>query len=270
MTPRAFLLAIVSAAVLAAVGVGCSQSVDVSPSPPQFVNQNSRDVDDDGGSAPDAPQRAAHLVVGSPLCNASLSGCHPDASGANDNAQLACRVQAASRDAGAQPVCSPSGTATDGMSCSGASDCAPGYECTGFGTCRHYCCAGDCTNQNEFCDVQSMTGSATRVPVCMPIRSCSLLDQVNGAGPCPRNQTCAVVRDNGATSCVGVGRKQAGDECDTEHCEPGLVCLGTSGDRRCYMLCHTTQASNECTSTTKQMCKGGLPLFPLPGIGICE
>jgi hypothetical protein len=292
MTPRVVLLMKMGAtAMLVAIGVGCSQSTaDVGESQPQIVNPTpSRDVDD-GGSAPDAPQRPARLMVGSPLCNASLSGCHPDdsspanaaecglsssngpsdASGAFDNVQLACRVQAASRDAGAQPVCSPSGTATDGMSCYGASDCAPGYECTGYGTCRHYCCAGECTNQNEFCDLQPMVDSAAKVPVCMPIHSCGLLDQSSATGPCPRSQTCAVVRDNGATSCVGVGPRQAGDECDTDHCERGSVCLGTSGDRRCYTLCHTTQANNECTSTPKEMCKGGLPLFPLPGIGICQ
>jgi hypothetical protein len=291
MTPRVVLLLKMGATLLVGIGMGCTQSIaDVSASQPQIVNPTRSRDPDDGGSTPDAPQRPARLMVGSPLCNASLPGCHPDdsspanaaecgmaasngaadASGAFDNAQLACRVQPASRDAGAQPACSPSGTGTDGMSCNGASDCAPGYECTGYGTCRHYCCAGDCTNENEFCDIQPMVDSATKVPVCMPIHSCGLLDQSSSAGPClTRSQTtCAVVRENGATSCVGVGQGQAGDECDTDHCQRGLVCLGTSGNRSCYLLCHTTQANNECTSA-KEMCKGGLPLFPF-GIGICQ
>jgi hypothetical protein len=100
-----------------------------------------------------------------------------------------------------------------------------------------------------------------------PASGCQLLDP----SACPATETCAVVRDTGTTSCIAVGAAKAGDECETDHCGAGLVCLGTTGARRCYQLCHTANTStsgNECAAT--QQCKGGLPLFPDPSVGFCE
>jgi hypothetical protein len=290
MIPRVVLLfeLIVALPALLLVGCGSSESSPaLNTGPVIFIPPV---AEEDSGIAPDASLKPARPNVGSPLCNASRSfGCYPDdpttanaqecglapdggvydASGGYDNIQLACRVAPAHRDAGPHPACAPAGTATDGMSCSASDDCEAGYECISDGTCRRYCCAGDCANRDQFCDIQQMSGSTANVPVCMPIHSCGLLDQLD-AGSCPRSQTCAVVRDNGATSCVDPGPRRAGAECDTDQCARGLVCLGTSGDRHCYVLCHTALGATECASTTKQMCMGGLPLFPVPGLGICE
>jgi hypothetical protein len=224
---------------------------------------------------------------GSPLCNAvSWSGCYPDdpstsnaqecnlapdggpydPAGGYDKAQLACRVRRAANEPGVTPVCAPAGTLTAGMHCGSSDDCAAGYECVGDGICRSYCCSGQCSNGNEFCDIEATTTDPMlRVPVCAPTRACNLLD-----GQCGATETCAVVGEDGATSCVAIGSAHAGDGCDTRQCGRGLVCLGQSGSRNCYILCHVASENTECASTPKQKCKGGLPLFPTPGIGICH
>jgi hypothetical protein len=169
--------------------------------------------------------------------------------------------------AASQTACLPAGLRVDGYPCAHPTDCAAGYECTGGGTCQRYCCDGNVvcprSPQDEFCDVQSLFGSpSTLVPVCMPAHPCVLLD----AQTCSPSETCAVVREDGTTSCVTVGTAGAGDECDDTHCGGGLVCLGGAGERRCSQLCHT--GSTECAAP--QTCKGGLPLFPDPSIGICQ
>ncbi len=244
-----------------------------------------------GQSQTGEPQTEQPQTEGSPLCNASSwMGCYPDntntgkASDCNsspdvrddagipgyDNSQSACHVQRASNDAGVQPVCTASGSSTDGMACGGPTDCAPGYECIGDGKCQPYCCKGTCSQPDQFCDIQpTATDPGLKVPVCMPIQSCGLLDSVGAA--CPSTDTCAVVRsDTGATGCVAVGPKQAGDDCNTADCARGLTCLGAPAEKTCYILCHTVERTTECASTPKQTCKGGIPLFPMPGIGICE
>jgi hypothetical protein len=97
----------------------------------------------------------------------------------------------------------------------------------------------------------------------MPMEHCILLQ------PCPlQKETCAVVRDDGRTSCVATGNAKAGQSCDTEHCAAGLVCLGSAGERTCFTLCSTRMPALQCASTQK--CQGGLPLFPDPDIGICQ
>jgi hypothetical protein len=300
MSPRVTLFATV--AIVMTVMTGCAHSTADStlviatlPGPGAG--------EDDGGMMQDSSAGASEpSTQGSPLCNASAwMGCYPDyaksarSSGCtlsspsfrasdggaspsfrasdggwgNDFAEPACHVQRANNDAGVQPVCTPSGANGDGMSCGAPSDCAPGYECVGEGKCQPYCCAGECDHSDQFCDIQPVVDDPLlSVPVCMAIHSCGLLDI--GGGSCPANETCAVVRDTGATSCVAIGPKQAGDECNTANCARGLTCLGPPGQKSCYILCHTGQRAAECAGTPKQICKGGIPLFPVPGIGICE
>jgi hypothetical protein len=277
------------AGALGCAGVESTAAVDTSRPVPTVP---SIDTDDAGmWDAPPPPPPRAAPVFGSPLCNASLSSCYPDdpttvhakwcsapdggfysAPAGYDNAPLACHVQAMFNTT-VQPGCTLAGTLTDMSTtpCHAPSDCAPGFECVERGSCRHYCCAGACFDPDEFCDIQQTAAAPPiKVPVCMPIHGCGLLDQPSDAGACPLDQTCAVVRvENGATSCVAIGSKNAGEECDTDHCAGGLVCLGTTGDRHCYKLCHTAPGSTDCTAG-KQTCKGGLPLFPLPGVGICQ
>jgi hypothetical protein len=253
----------------------------------------------DGGAATEAAADAASetmpaaVLQGSPLCNAVYTSCYPDrpttaktcgeapdggpysSLAGYDNALLACRVALYQ-----SPICAPAGPAGDGSWCESASECQPAFDCVGSGTCQHYCCSGnaECT-ADEFCDIQpTVLTSTMKVPVCMPIHpaaGCQLLDPT----ACPVNQTCAVVRDDGATSCVALGTVTLGGECDTVHCAAGLVCLGTPGSRTCFQLCTTTTApvppAQSGTPSIPaclpgQTCQGGLPLFPDPAVGICN
>jgi hypothetical protein len=93
----------------------------------------------------------------------------------------------------------------------------------------------------------------------------------NAPGTCAADQTCAVVALTSGvalTSCVQNGNAGVGASCESEHCAAGLMCIGTSGNRRCYQLCHTLDASTDCPST--QTCSGGLPLFTDPMAGVCR
>jgi hypothetical protein len=291
MSSRAVFLAAI--ALFAPAAIGCS-GADATPA----VGQESKPAmtlppePEDGGAPVPATAGIVPHALGSPLCNASISTCFPDdpnsahamlcglapdggtysASAGYDNAQLACHVQQANGAAEPAPVCTLAGKLTDTSStpCSSPTDCAAGFECVTGGACRHYCCAGECFDPSEFCDIQQTTGNPSiRVPVCTPIHACGLLDQPSDAGSCGALQTCAVVRvENGATSCVAIGSSNVGEPCDTQQCLKGLTCLGAAGDRHCYKLCHTAPGSMDCPA--KQTCRGGLPLFPMPGVGICQ
>jgi len=271
----------------------CNASTATSLDSPTVYNVGGLDGGDGGEAAVDAPSEAlpAQVLQGSPLCNAVPTSCYPDhattakacaeapdggaynAAGGYDNAALACRVVATPLDAtGASqnPTCAPAGPAGDGSWCKSASECQPAFDCVGSGICQQYCCSGnaECV-ADQFCDIQP-TAQAPRVevPVCMPIHpagGCKLLDP---SAACPAAETCAVVRDNGATSCVAVGGATADGECDTEHCAAGLVCLGTPGSRTCFLLCTTSTAESGCPP--REHCQGGLPLFPDPTVGICS
>jgi len=290
--------------VLAAPAAACTAqggvsdgSVNILPPPPPPHEPDASAAgaagDDEAGAGADAGTDAdagravatAPAFQGSPLCNvspaspcqpdepATAQGCHqaPDG-GAYDPrgdyfAPLACHVMATSASAVA-PVCTPAGSAPVGASCGRPTDCAPTSECVGSGTCQRYCCGGevDCLG-DHFCDVQPVVGGTwPKVPVCMPIHTCDLDGEWADASGCAPNETCAVVRDDGATSCVATGSAKAGESCDIDHCASGLVCLGVPGARHCFELCRTV--GSDCP--TGQACKGGLPLFPNPLIGVCQ
>ena len=253
-----------------------------------------------GGVERDAAAPGAYL--GSPLCRApatanqgpaNLVSCDPDAPTTalqcnlapdggtyNPDAVLACRVQPAapsiSGPSAVSTVCSAVGPRPDGNACTESIQCGAASDCagpSGASSCRNYCCAGNaqCAG-GSFCDVQPLAqASGTRVPVCMPITpagGCSLLQQLQvPATACGTGATCSVVREDGSTACIEAGAAKARDACDTGHCGPGLVCLGATGARTCYALCHTSSA-NECVAP--QTCQGGLPLFQDPTVGVCR
>jgi hypothetical protein len=189
-----------------------------------------------------------------------------------------CRV-VESADAGVAPVCTAAGSGIDGDHCSGSKDCAAGYECVGDGICRRYCCSGSC-DATHFCDVQleahpAGAGVPVPVPVCVPVVPCALPGEPSDAGSCVEgSETCAVVLAgsiSGAVpvaSCVQSGPASVGESCEAQHCAAGLTCIGAWGNKICYTLCDTTDASSQCQGS--QVCSGGLPLFPDPLTGICK
>jgi hypothetical protein len=280
--------------LLAAAGVpvaGCNAGAVTAAGSFTVSNVGARDGGDSGELEVDAGSESlpAEVLQGSPLCNALPTSCYPDhpttakacgeapdggaysPTGGYDNTAFACRVVATLLDAATtsqNPSCAPAGPAGDGSWCKSSSECQPAFDCVGSGTCQQYCCSGnaECV-ADQFCDIQpTVQLPSVAVPVCMPIHpasGCTLLD----ATACPAGETCAVVREDGATSCVAVGDAKAGDGCDTGHCAAGLVCLGTSGSRSCFPLCMTSTAGS-CAAG--QQCRGGLPLFPDPAVGICS
>lgn len=298
MRLRSILPAVVPLAALTAALGACSVKAFSSESGSKPTVQNTGDFDagaSEDGANP-APTEAgadtalAPGVPGSPLCSALPNVCYPDdpvtakecgvaPDGGQYNGQagygdtlLACRVQPSNDSAsGVQPGCEPAGSAGDGSWCKSSAECAPTYDCVGAGTCQRYCCRGnvECL-ADQFCDIQATASAlSVKIPVCMPVHpaaGCQLLDPT----ACPATETCAVVRENGATSCVAIGAAKVNEGCETDHCAAGLVCLGMPGTRRCYQLCHTTAATSVTECSTAQQCKGGLPLFPDPSVGICE
>lgn len=234
----------------------------------------------DAASVPaDASDAGVDADASEPLDGQADAAAASDGDAGTDaSAGLGCHV-VETADAGITPVCSASGAGVDGDACSDSSDCAAAYECVGAGTCRPYCCSGSC-DSTHFCDVQpeahpAGAGAPVPVPVCMPVRPCALPGESNDAGRCAQgNETCAVVLAGVASqsvavaSCVQSGTAAVGESCEAEHCAAGLTCIGSWGNKICYTLCDTTDASSECAGS--QVCSGGLPLFPNPTTGVCK
>jgi hypothetical protein len=275
-------------------GLSPAYTVSGLPSASDAGGADSGTADFDGAGGAPWMDAAASLPPSSPLCSALPTTCNPDQATTakacdlapdggpydsednNASAPLACRVVATANGTATTigPTCAPAGSLGDGARCKVSSDCLPTYECVADGasdggaSCQRYCCAGNVEcGVGEFCDIGTLAqSSAVAVPVCVPLQpssGCKLLE----AAQCPALETCAVVRENGATSCVAVGTAAVHESCDSAHCAAGLVCLGAVGQRECYELCHTSGA-NMCPSP--ETCKGGLPLFPDPSVGICQ
>jgi hypothetical protein len=161
----------------------------------------------------------------------------------------------------------------EGMSCATGLDCAPGFDCVEgekSPVCRRYCCTGSCEGQLSanggptFCDLQlqkSFDLDQHKVPVCMPIKTCKLLQN----GECSETETCAIVTEKGDTGCVPKGNRKAGEACDDEQCDGNLTCLGNPGDRRCYKLCRID--GSDCAPT--ETCTTGA-VFQDTTFGVCK
>lgn len=173
-------------------------------------------------------------------------------------------------------ACVAAGPGGDGAQCQVSGDCAASFECVGSpGECRHYCCGGNTscdkaanvTTGATFCDVQPTVSGAVPVPVCEPVVSCTLLLTGTGNGSCPKGETCAVVKDDGTTSCVTIGTVGIGGDCDIYHCAAELTCLGSQGSRKCYQLCEVNSPASCPSGTT---CTSSAQLFTNANVGICQ
>ncbi len=289
-------------AATAACNIGLNSALDGSgskgSSDPSF---NESDAPSDAFASPPATgsggtsgasDGSATFVTGSPLCRSSTTdakcspddtavyaaSCAPADAGASSgdagapiadaaaSPLLACRVHLVNDDRLA--VCSAAGTGTDGAECIRSSDCHAGFECVKSpGRCRRYCCNNSCDDTQTFCDTQTTPSTNTDapsllVPVCAPVRACKLL----GAN-CDADQTCAVVKQDGTTSCVQTGAAKAGDDCERAQCGADLTCLGQVGSRKCYRLCLVADG-RACDKG--QTCRGTAPLFKDATIGVCE
>ena len=215
---------------------------------------------------------------------ASSSGAPPDSDdagfppldedGGPEAQPTACRVQRAEDGGALVHGCESAGRGGEGAACTLATECGAGLDCVlepgqERGACRAYCCAGSCTGlavgseeAGRYCDPARKANGESRIPACLPIRSCRLL----GRDECPQDQTCAVVREtDGSTGCVEAGTAQVGAPCDVDHCAAGLTCLGQVGTRTCFQLC--SDAGAPCPQG--QACEWSPPTFREAGLGVC-
>ena len=276
------LLAVVGAMILAGCSANAGPTLQGTKSEPPL---NVDPTDSTGGQQPGPPGPAysASTYLGSPLCRISATSCTPDMGAkmcSPDAGAATCRVQPTDPT---PPACEATGTGSDGAPCHAGSDCAAGYECVGGtsaprvgssggdaapGACRHYCCAGDCSTARAanggatFCDFAEHVPAPFLVPVCVPVKPCELLKQ----GSCQPGETCTVVSDDGARSCVAVGKAGVGDSCDRERCQADLVCRGKPGKRTCLPLCKIG-ATNPCA---KGQCLSFGSKVPDASTGFCQ
>lgn len=184
-------------------------------------------------------------------------------------AKHACVVKSVNGKPSAE--CALAGSGENGAPCVSEESCAPGLACVSDGTtaaCRPYCCEQTTTcATGAFCAERPLAGPAGQaelsVPVCVPADDCSLDEPY----PCPTGKqckcksgtACAIVKEDGTTSCVVPGAGRAGEACP---CAAGYVCSKSTST--CLKLCSTTTVKTEC-GTGKCLSVAGLPA----GFGVC-
>lgn len=296
--PRPLSIKLVALAlVLAGTGIACSMSsADASslggqdkagPSNADTIGGGDAGA---GGANPPPPTRLASPLCPEDAVDGGRGSCSPDSEDMCSTSivprDAGAGTDGSGGDAGAPPMptegcrvtidstntkivsCKAAGQGRDGAACDKSSDCASGYDCSSEGVCRHYCCDGRCESvaQNgakTFCDVQQLReATATKVPLCMPIRDCTLFSPTD----CKQGETCSVVNSAGATACIATGSAGVDQSCEDTHCQAGLVCLGVVGQRKCEQLCHLN--SYDCKSPSHPRCEGST-YFP-QGFGICK
>jgi hypothetical protein len=168
--------------------------------------------------------------------------------------------------------CTIAGTGGIAAPCVSNADCAPGLACVASGgaaQCRPYCCGdpSEC-EKGTFCAERPLYDTLQleqplSIPVCMPADGCNL----NEPYPCPATKdcvckdgtACAVVKDDGTTSCVKPGDGQAGDPCP---CAWGYVC--SQSTQTCLKICSTGTSVPDCGSGKCQ----SVSYLP-EGYGVC-
>jgi len=156
-------------------------------------------------------------------------------------------------------ACKGVGSFGEGSPCQSVDDCAAGLGCVATpsgGICRPYCC-GDVETcpSSTYCAPTQMAESSLQIPVCVPAKSCKLLDDSS----CSNGQICTVVRADGTTSCVDPGPGMLNESCP---CAAGFFCFKVTNT--CLKLCHIGNDA-ECDNG---VCQGGMMNFP-EGIGVC-
>lgn len=171
--------------------------------------------------------------------------------------------------------CVASGSVAEGSPCESSDDCKGGMHCVtdgGTAVCRRYCCsAPEGCKQDRYCDLRFSSGTLSQqVPVCAATSACNPLDDAS----CPGDQKCAIVRDDGTTSCVdegwlklspeSSGEAALGSACDPCPCDSGFVCSQLT--QTCKKLCYLGDDEKECPGGG--ICQSGSAVIP-EGFGIC-
>jgi hypothetical protein len=171
--------------------------------------------------------------------------------------------------AGVVTECAPVGPGVDGSACNDSRECGALLACVEVdqrAACRPVSCGLPplCLKGTYYEEAPLRAMGATRrdlnVPVCLPADNCTLLVQPS---PCPAGKVCAVVGNEGETTCTEPGSASLGEACDeTGRCAEGLLCSRFSN--QCVKICHVDRLG-ECTNGT---CQGGNRSLP-DGFGIC-
>jgi hypothetical protein len=222
-----------------------------------------------GGGVPAPPYyngSYSYLCGGSGApCTPGTSDCtpggNPNMSGSSSSGGSIIACQLVSVDSKVTAQCNPVGLYGVGDPCEKVDHCGAGLGCvtnTGGGVCREYCCGDveDCPS-DTYCATVRMTEAAEKVPVCIPVTKCTLLDN----SICKNGQVCTIVRDDGTTSCIDEGPGQLGQGCP---CADGYVC--SKINNTCLKLCHVGNDAVDCAGGGT--CQSGVSGYP-EGIGIC-
>lgn len=222
----------------------------------------------------DGPSMEADCVPGGAPEDCAPGG-NPGVGGAGGAGEQTLFCQVAYEAGEPVPVCAPVGSAKAFEACSAALGCGAGLACvttddgSTLGRCLPYCCGDveDCpldsgeagSPPDTYCVPHPLLDDPVHsVPVCQPVVDCELLLP----GACPAGQKCAVVREDGTTSCVPI--QGEGELCEACPCAEGYVCHQLT--QTCQKICHTSTAyGDECSGGS---CLGGSMSFP-EGFGVC-
>lgn len=259
----------IAAALLVAIGpAACQVSAELSA-----MSENDQGGEGTSGGTSGGPEQDGSIVIEPPTGQfdpspnplADLCSADACAVGGDDAACAeteACQLKPA--DGTAIAACGPAGKSGDGFVCMTAQDCTAGMGCAatpnGGGVCRSYCCGDpeDCPTKT-YCAAEPMAEDAENVaiPVCIPATVCQLLTD----GACKDGLTCAIVRDDGTTSCIPPGPGQLNEPCP---CADGFVCSKLTN--QCKKLCHIGKDAEDCGGSGA--CQAGSSGFP-EGFGVC-
>lgn len=174
--------------------------------------------------------------------------------------------------------CEVAGAGQQGAPCTSSRDCAPGFGCVddeGAAKCLHFCCGGGTSSDDGGSGCEHDTYCAERplrddtsnnplmVPVCTPADNCSLDDPYPctiDSCTCPEGEACAIVRNDGTTSCVVPGNGLAGEACP---CAPGFFC--SFATNTCVKICRTDGSDDMACGTGRCQATVNLP----EGYGLC-
>lgn len=143
-------------------------------------------------------------------------------------------------------ICAPSGTVSEGGTCTNANDCAEGMTCQD-GHCRDLCCmeaTSDCMVGYHCTPYSDGAGGILPVGVCEPPADCTVIPNAG----CPDGSACIPSMD-GTLNCFSAGTLTEGMPCGgaAGACLPGLGCFGADPDFTCIAFCRLADSPTTCT-----------------------
>jgi hypothetical protein len=234
-------------------------TVDADDEPPPDVSEDVRE-DADGGLPPTVDAGTADSARADAATDIGMSD--------EPKISQSCYIKPAPTT-GVVTECAPIGPGAEGSACNDSHECGALMACIEVNqksVCRAVSCGLPplCLKGTYHQEAPLRVNGATRrdlnVPVCLPVDDCTLL----APNACPNGKVCAVVGNEGETTCMDPGSTKVGESCDdTNRCAEGLLCSKFSN--QCVRICHVDADANDCPTGT---CQGGNRSLP-DGFGIC-